>query len=580
VICLTCAAEYTDECCPQRTDRTIRKIAEALGYHERRQFFVEKVSGTHFLKITDTVSWGTCHPAKIHLVNIGGERGLISAVGAKVVARIVSGTDDPDPRALRILTDYLEEEWTKIGAADAAREAARKDMVSGVQGAAVATVQGGAGGGGGGLGGAGKGQWNPVEAEYVRKDHVHCIGGSGGPVGESGTTKEDMGIWNPTGEVNGGASPDTMSSYPMTKPVLRCHLCGLDDPSDPCPTCHRVFNLFVDGLDVVFKNHGIQVRVNAEIGPSSSTMCFWGPKELLLRVRMNDKGGIFSWENWQMVKNRVLTPRNADIREVGGDVFRLIQSASSSRGGKDKDVYMNLFIKAASDAVEDDITSCKDNLNRIVGFGAKPQEEQKPSGFDAKTAEAITSLYAAAAQATIDGEYPFAMNEGSLKEQGKWRLFVQSHPHLFWSESSAGKSIANLPTEYFPSGEASWPRCIDKDGNVSGDLLDTLYEFYERMREKSSDYEDPYERIVRKDFAAKAESGFMFLGYVDGKVLRFPWDKPNKASIMDAIEKRMLHFVGVQDGETSVVVYADALAVFQDMFLPKDDSELWGSPCD
>jgi hypothetical protein len=42
----------------------------------------------------------------------------------------------------------------------------------------------------------------------------------------------------------------------------------------------------------------------------------------------------------------------------------------------------------------------------------------------------------------------------------------------------------------------------------------------------------------------------------------------------------MLHFVGVQDGETSVVVYADALAVFQDMFLPKDDSELWGSPCD
>ncbi len=578
MICLTCAAEYTDECCPQRTDRTIRKIAEALGYHERRQFFVEKVSGTHFLKITDTVSWGTCHPAKIHLVNIGGERGLISAVGAKVVARIVSGTDDPDPRALRILTDYLEEEWTKIGAADAAREAARKDMVSGVQGAAVATVQGGAGGGGGGLGGAGKGQWNPVEAEYVRKDHVHCIGGSGGPVGESGTTKEDMGIWNPTGEVNGGASPDTMSSYPMTKPVLRCHLCGLDDPSDPCPTCHRVFNLFVDGLDVVFKNHGIQVRVNAEIGPSSSTMCFWGPKELLLRVRMNDKGGIFSWEDWQMVKNRVLTPRNADIREVGGDVFRLIQKASSSRGGKGKDVYMNLFVKAASDAVEDEIIS-KDNLDRILKLGAKLQEDQKPSGLDAKTAEDITSLYAAAAQATIDGEYPYAMNEGSLEEQGKWRLFVQSHPHLFWSESSAGKSIANLPTEYFPSGEASWPRCIDKDGNVSGDLLDTLYEFYERLREKALPY-SIYRMIVRKDFEAKNVDMFMYLGGKGGHVVRIPWSTSNKSSILAAIEFAMDSSMRIGNMDSSVALFAIMLAIFQDMFAPKDDSALWGSSCD
>jgi hypothetical protein len=308
-------------------------------------------------------------------------------------------------------------------------------------------------------------------------------------------------------------------------------------------------------------------------------MCFWGPKELLLRVRMNDKGGIFSWENWQMVKNRVLTPRNADIREVGGDVFRLIQSASSSRGGKDKDVYMNLFIKAASDAVEDDITSCKDNLNRIVGFGAKPQEEQKPSGFDAKTAEAITSLYAAAAQATIDGEYPFAMNEGSLKEQGKWRLFVQSHPHLFWSESSAGKSIANLPTEYFPSGEASWPRCIDKDGNVSGDLLDTLYEFYERLREKALPY-SIYRMIVRKDFEAKNVDMFMYLGGKGGHVVRIPWSTSNKSSILAAIEFAMDSSMRIGNMDSSVALFAIMLAIFQDMFAPKDDSALWGSSCD
>lgn len=332
-ICMKCSREYTHKCCFSRTERTVGKIVEALGKPKYMHYVVRADKDTVRVIRHD----GVGEPQSFSY-NIAGERGLISMSDAKAIARIASGTRDPDPKALAVLTEYLEEEWAHLRADDAKRAAAAEDMVSGVQGAAVATARGGASGGGGG---------------YAE---------------ESGTAEEDMGIWNPTGE----------------------------------------------------------------------------------------------------------------------------------------------------------------------------------------DAEAIR-------EAT----------------EGKWCLSVQSQPHIFWNGSSSDQKAPLFSTAFLVQGEASWPNCIDKDGSVSGDLLDTLYEFYERLREKDS----TYPKIVRKDFVAKYMGMFMHIEHGPFTIDRIPWGKSTKASTLSAIEFAMDRAIKENAPERAGHL-AVMLSIFQDMFAPKDDSALWGSSCD
>jgi len=150
-----------------------------------------------------------------------------------------------------------------------------------------------------------------------------------------------------------------------------------------------------------------------------------------------------------------------------------------------------------------------------------------------------------------------------------WTLRVG--PTLLMDNPALG-SLA--PVTPFETGEASWPQCIDKDGNVSGDLLDTLYEFYERMREEDS----TYSKIDRKDFVMVSKGMFMHIENGPFTIDRIPWGKSTKASTLSAIEFAMGLAIKENNPERAGHL-ATMLSIFQDMFAPKGDSELWGSSC-
>lgn len=419
----------------ERLSRTIRKIKEVLSGVERRSLSVRRIQGKWSLQIVVSVPGGSAHPSESYQIDIDGKSGLISVENAIKVAKIVADSARPDPKAMRILTEYLEDEWATFRLADVNREVEKYDI--------------------------------------CMADQFH---------------------------------------------VRRCNVCGLPADTAACVPCRKALARTLANLDValalfvkeevsVFRagHDGPAITVNGSVGP----LVFW----------MYQSGGYLT-------------------RQYVKDLCERATIVPYDDNGQ-----------SAAEMMQDHLNA---GTRKAVSIRDETRKDMMSSG---KTEEAIREA-----------------------AEGKWCLSVQSQPHIFWNGSSSDPKTPILSTEFLVQGEASWPHCIDKDGNVSGDLLDTLYEFYERLREKDS----AYHKIHRKDFVAKIADMFMCLGLSDCEAIRFPWGTPTKASILAAIEFGMSCSMKRDQGyfvEASVSGYAKVLSIFQDMFAPKDDSALWGSSC-
>lgn len=412
----------------ERQKRTVKKIVEVLGNPK----YLHHVVQGGWDRITVIRHEGT-KPAKSVSFSTLGRGGLISVEHAKVIARMVSGAQDPDPKAMRILTEYLEDEWATFRLADVNREVDRYDAAN----------------------------------------------------------------------RNGAYIP-------------RCQSCGHQSNTSVCVPCRKALAMTLANLDValaLFVKEEVSIFRVEDTGPAITVGDAFH--------RMYQGVGYLTREHVKaLCKRAAIVPYDDNGKSAAG----MMQD------------YLNAGTRKA------------------VAIRDETRKDMMSFGFDDKTEDAICEA-----------------------ADGKWCLSVQSQPHIFWNGSSIDQKAPLLSTAFLGQGEASWPHCIDKDGNVSGDLLDMLYEFYERLREKHE--KDKWPSIPRKSFVALLSSMFMFLGDSGPNIIKFPWGKSTKASTLSAIEFGMDNALKTGD-EDSVEDYAMVLSVFQDMFSPKDDSALWGSSCD
>jgi len=413
----------------ERLIRTTKRIKEALTGITRRSYSMKKIEGKWRFQIAIGVSGGSARTSDSCLIDIDGKSGLISVKDAIRIAKIVSDSDRPDPRAMRVLTEYLEDEWATLREADVNREVQKYDFCR------------------------------------VERPHVpRCIGC--------------------------GLVSDTVVCVPCRKATART-LANLD----------MALALFAKEEVSVFRigTSGVVIEVNG------------------LRYSMWQSGGVLGYHQ---VKD--LCGRASVIPYEDGDLNAVGMMSNHLTSGKRR-------AHAAREAAR------KDMMSGVQG----------------------------AAVATVQG----GAGGGGLTEG--WTLRVGP---FYWMGDPALGSLAPVPS--FETGEASWPQCIDKDGNVSGDLLDTLYEFYELLREKDS----TYPKIDRKGFVVVSKGMFMHIENGPFTIDRIPWGKSTKASTLSAIDFAMDRAVEGNTPERAGHL-ATMLSIFQDMFAPKDDSELWGSSC-
>ncbi len=508
-------------------ERTVNKILEVLGNPKYLHHVVQR----RWDKIIVIRHEGAMKRMSFAFGTLG-RGGLISVEDAIRVAKIVSDSDQPDPRAMRILTEYLEEEWVTFRLADVNREVAKYDAA------------------------------------------------------------------NPNG------------AY-----IPRCQSCGHQSNTAVCVPCRKALAMTLANLDVA-----LALFVKEEV----STFRI-GDTGVIISVgdaayRMWQSGGVLSYEN---VKDLCVLAAVIPYDEGGLVAFGMMSNyleagakkAAAIRDAARKDMMSSGKPEAVATVrggaggggggLEESGTTKEDmgiwnptgeeaeviekimdaDMDRILKLGAKLAEEQKPSGFDAKTEEAIReaaegkwclSGVQGAAVATVRGGAGGG-GGGGLSEG--WTLRVG--PTLLMGDPKLAQ-LAPVPS--FDTGEASWPHCIDKEGNVSGDLLDTLYEFYERLREKCAADERPYPNVPRKNFFARLVRGnpeVVAIGVQDDRgrhaLTAIPWDKPNRSSILAKLGEELMEAGDL--GKSLSNVYATMLSIFQDMFAPKDDSALWGSSC-
>lgn len=433
----------------ERQQRTVNKILEVLGNPKYLHHVVQRrwdkiiVIRHEGAKTRMSFAFGTL-----------GRGGLISVEDAIRVAKIVSDSAQPDPRAMRILTEYLEEEWATFRLTDVNREVEKYDAA------------------------------------------------------------------NPNG------------AY-----IPRCQSCGHQSNTAVCVPCRKALARTLANLDValaLFVKEEVSVfrvgtgGMSISVGEAAYRMYQSGG--VLCREKVNalcERATVVPYDdNGQSAAGMMQDHLNAGARKahaareaarkdmmsgVQGAAVATVKGGASGGGGGYVD-ESEVFRGPGGE----------------VYYSGDPKPMEKPSGFDAKTAEAI--------------------------------------------RKAAAENPGQVPS--FDTGEASWSHCIDKDGNVSGDLLDTLYEFYERLREKDS----TYPKIVRKDFVAKDTGMFMHIEHGPFTIDRIPWGKSTKASTLSAIEFAMDRAIEENKPERAGHL-AVMLSVFQDMFAPKDDSALWGPSC-
>lgn len=263
------------------------------------------------------------------------------------------------------------------------------------------------------------------------------------------------------------------------------------------------------------------------------------------------------------VKEEVSTFRIGDTGvaiTVGDEFYRMYQSG----GVLCREKVNALCERATIVPYDDNGQSAAGMMQYHLNTGAR-----KAVSIRDETRKDMMSGVQGAAVATVRGGAGGGGGGGGGLSEG-WTLRVG--PTLLMGDPKLAQ-LAPVPS--FDTGEVSWPHCIDKDGNVGGDLLDTLYEFYERLREKDSTYRS----ISRKDFVAKDTGMFIHIEHGPFTIDRIPWGKSTKSSTLSAIEFAMDRAIKENKPEHAGHL-AVMLSIFQDMFAPKDDSALWGSSCD